>query len=50
MALTDQVFVMLLVPMLALIPQLSLAALRKMDKRRGARDRAEEQDSCYFGL
>jgi hypothetical protein len=50
MALTDQVFVMLLVPIMALIPQLSIAALKKMDKRQEPDRRGREQDTYYFGL
>lgn len=49
MALSDEMFVMLLVPILALIPQLSLAALSKMEKHR-RRDDKTENDSFYFGL
>ncbi len=49
MAFSDQVFVMLLVPILALIPQLSLAALSKIEKHRRPED-STENDSFYFGL
>ncbi len=46
---SDQMFVMLLVPILALIPQLSLAALGKIEKDRRPDDKSEN-DSFYFGL
>jgi hypothetical protein len=50
MAVSDQIFVMLLVPILALIPQLSVTALKKMEKHRKLDRRTEDQDTFYFGL
>ncbi len=49
MELSDQVFVLLLVPILALLPQLSLAALVKIQKHRNRDDRTQDE-SFYFGL
>ncbi len=50
MAISEQIFVMLLVPILALIPQLTVAALGKMEEHRKLDHSTEDQDTFYFGL
>ncbi len=50
MDLGDQVFVMLLVPILALVPQLTVAALKRLEEHRKLEHNGEDRDNCYFGL